>query len=189
MATKSTTSNSAASPVNDGATIAYGGNISAGTNVTSAPGFDKLSARPSAQIGRLANPETTATIASGLATAGVYKPFSNGTFQFNGGSAILRSSSTLSGYSNSTLLSGAADCGRKSINKMESVRSTTYGTINYVTGQPTTKTNSYSALVGSGYTKLGDDAARPTRAIPGELVISEGSKTPTMADYSAKTGG
>ena len=43
--------------------------------------------------------------------------------------------------------------------------------------------------VGDGTTAATDDAANPTRAIPGELVYMYGALTPKQDDYKAKTGG
>jgi len=40
-----------------------------------------------------------------------------------------------------------------------------------------------------GTTAATDDAANPTRAIPGELVYMYGALTPKQDDYKAKTGG
>lgn len=72
----------------------------------------------------------------------------------------------------------------QSIHKKESYRSRLIVTAgwNYVTGRPLTTPTAQSDSFGN------DDAARPSRAVPGEFIIKKNnSPDPSMMDYSAKT--
>lgn len=71
-----------------------------------------------------------------------------------------------------------------SIHKKEAYRSRLIVTAgwNYVTGRPLTTPTAQNDSFGN------DDAARPTRSIPGEFIIKESNKrAPSMKDYAAKT--
>mgnify|MGYP006242000695 FL=1 len=54
------------------------------------------------------------------------------------------------------------------------------------TSPPAVALDTYNVAV-SGDTPL-DQAANPTRAIPGELTFRNGSPNPTSVDYEAKNG-
>lgn len=102
---------------------------------------------------------------------------------------ILTYNTEIAGQSDSTLNSaGSTPVLTKSINKIESVT-----TVKNASGIRANKYNRYTGAWDAGYPQtstdsLGDDeAARPTRAVPGELVYSLG-KTPVMVDYPAKNG-
>lgn len=120
---------------------------------------------------------------------------SAGTFAYNGGRLLAkRYSTTLSGVSNTTLLSGAARPDlRRRVNKTESTRNrldTTLirsGGFNIYTGKfvnnqtgavvkPTVQLDSFNQ----------DDAATPTASVPGELTYLVG-KVPVNDNYKAKT--
>jgi len=118
--------------------------------------------------------------------------------------------STLASVSNTFLQSGASYMsGRRAIHKLETVRTAHVtaavraGYWNIVTGKWSTSpvasedaytpsaNNLYSAMdqqAGRGATSgTLDDAASPTAAIPGELIIHWGSGQPSNKDYSART--
>ncbi len=121
---------------------------------------------------------------------GIAKIVSAGNFatMTKGRYIIRKVTSTIAGVANTTLLTGASDFGeRQSINKIESVRNTFLHALTWTSdkdGQPTysfTKTDSLDNFAQ-------DDAARPSLAVPGELVYRTGSPSVTLADYSEKTG-
>lgn len=100
-----------------------------------------------------------------------------------------RLSDTLAGtVSNTTLLSGALVPGLiRSIHKLEVLRTRRVTTAiragywNEVTG--TWSTNPTNAVD----TLATDDAANPTRSVPGELTYKTGAPVPVQDDYKAKT--
>lgn len=118
------------------------------------------------------------------------KALSAGTFSYNNQRPIAkRVTETLSGVANTTLQSGAGQPGLiRSIHKLEVLttrRLTTAiraGYWNIYSGSwstnPTVATDTLAT----------DDAATPTRSVPGELVYKTGAPTPVQADYKAKTG-
>lgn len=102
---------------------------------------------------------------------------------------ILTSTTEIAGQNSTTLNSaGSTPVLTTSINKIESLT-----TVKTATGIRDNKYNRYTGVWDNGYPQtstdsLGnDDAARPTRSLPGELVYSLG-KTPVQADYPAKNG-
>lgn len=119
------------------------------------------------------------------------KALSAGTFAYNNQSPIAkRLTETISGVSNATLQSGAAQPGLvRSIHKLEVVRTRRLTTAiragywNIYSGvfspAPTVATDTFAA----------DDAATVSRSAPGELVfLSSGAKLDRVHDYAAKTG-
>lgn len=178
---------------NNGATVMLAGNIDATETVTNALGKDILSFRSGIHGSRIPSPETNATIAAGTATAGVFKAVDAGLFaKMTAGEYIIRrQADKIAGVSNTVLNSGASDFGRNSIHKKENRRTTRMiqAGWNFATGQ--FLTDPVNALDSFG----NDDAARPTRAIPGELVLfvhgpsTDGAlAVPLQDDYKAKTG-
>jgi hypothetical protein len=120
--------------------------------------------------------------------SGLAKSVSAGTFAvMEKGSYIIRKvTSTLAGVANTVLKSGGSDFGnRNAIHKIENVRGTFLSGLSWAKdhdGQPT-----YIFTKSETYTALGNDnAARPSLAVPGELVYVVG-KTPVQDDYKAKT--
>lgn len=120
--------------------------------------------------------------------SGLAKAVSAGTFAvMEVGAYIMRKvTSTLAGVANTTIQSGASDFGnRNAIHKIENVRGTFLSGLSWTKdhdGQPT-----YTFTKSETHTALGnDDAARPSLAVPGELVYVVG-KTPVQDDYKAKT--
>lgn len=99
--------------------------------------------------------------------------------------------------SNNALLSGAADpVRRRSIARLEAVRTTLWST-----GFRANKFSLYTGKFEAGYPQVSvddamvvnggvyqDQAASPTRAVPGELVYKTGAKVPVMDNYKPKNG-
>lgn len=117
------------------------------------------------------------------------KALSAGTFSYSNQRPVAkRVTDTLSGVSNTYLTSGAAVPGNiRSIHKIEAVRTrrlTTAiraGAWNIYTGvfspEPTVAVDTFAS----------DDAANPSRSVPGELVYKTGAPVPIQDDYKAKT--
>lgn len=103
----------------------------------------------------------------------------------------------LAGMPNNVLVSCAADpVRRRSIARLEAVRTTLWSTGfrankfslftgKFESGYPQVSVDDAMVVVGGVYQ---DQAANPTRAVPGELVYRTGAKVPVMANYAAKTG-
>jgi hypothetical protein len=118
------------------------------------------------------------------------KALSAGTFSYNNQSPIAkRVTGELSGVANTVLQSGADQPGLiRSIHKLETLRTRRLTTAiragywNIYTGAfspaPTVAVDSLST----------DEAATPTRSVPGELVYKTGAPTPVQDNYKAKTG-
>lgn len=127
----------------------------------------------------------------------VDKVLSAGSFAQLNGIIAKRVTELLAETSNDVLLSGAADpVRRRSIARMEAVRTTLTSTA-YRAG----KYNVYTGKFEAGYPQVSvddamvvaggvykDQAANPTRQVPGELVYRTGAKVPVMADYKQKNG-
>lgn len=118
-------------------------------------------------------------------TADTAKVHEDGTFakMAVGKYVMRRVTTTLAGIANTTLLTGASDFGRRSINGVGAVKVTKLSAFNFFTGVPT--------YVSTNYT-LTDHAATPTRAIPGEFTFTPHGNTADYTnmnkDYGAKTG-
>lgn len=117
------------------------------------------------------------------------KALSAGTFSYSNQHPIAkRVTDTLSGVSNTYLLSGAAVPGNiRSIHKIQSVRTrrlTTAIRAGYWNIFSGTFSTSPVVAVDTFDT---DDAANPSRSAPGELVYKTGAPVPVQDDYKAKT--
>ena len=152
-----------------------------------------------------------------LLAAGVYtakKAVSSGAFAFTPAPAdrtasdpqfvMMRVAVTLGGVSNTVLQSGAGDFNRRSINpartqfgaktltKWAANQFSWIGVAgqrhNWISGVPATLTATHFWDIGDGNASDLVNANLPTLAVPGELVYLETGKTPTQADYVAKTG-
>lgn len=122
------------------------------------------------------------------------KALSAGTFSYNNQSPVAkRLTKELSGVSNTYLQSGAAVPGNiRSIHKLEVLR-----TRKLTTAIRAGEWNIYSGKFGTAPsvvvdTLATDDAANPTREVPGELQYMAGETshtvlTPTLDDYKEKT--
>jgi hypothetical protein len=93
------------------------------------------------------------------------------------------------GVSNTTLQSGAAQPGLvRSIHKLEVLRTRRLTTA-IRAGEWNIYTGAWANDPTVAVDSLGtDDAATPTRAVPGELVYKTSAPTPVQDDYKAKTG-
>lgn len=119
------------------------------------------------------------------------KALSSGTFSYSNQRPIAKriTEELAGGVSNTTLQSGAAQPGLvRSIHKLEVVRTRRLTTAiragdwNIYTGtwatDPTVAVDTFAT----------DEAATPTREIPGELVYKTSSPVPVQDDYKTKTG-
>lgn len=117
------------------------------------------------------------------------KALSAGTFSYSNQKPVAkRVTETLSGVSNTYLVSGASVPGNvRSIHKIESVRTRRLTTAiragdwNIYAGvfspEPTVAVDTFAS----------DDAANPSRDVPGELVYKTGAPVPVQDDYKKKT--
>ncbi len=118
------------------------------------------------------------------------KALSAGTFAYNNESPVAkRVTTSLSGVSNTTLRSGAAQPGLvRGIHKLEVVR-----TRRLTTAIRAGYWNIFSGVFSPAPTVAvdtlaTDEAATPTRSVPGELVYKTGAPEPVQDNYKAKTG-
>lgn len=126
---------------------------------------------------------------------------SGGTFAYNNSRPIaVKLTTTLAGSENNTFLrSGASDLSsRRSIHRQEKVRTTRTTTAiragywNIYTGTwsttPTTAVDAFWDIANDTTSSTStDQAASPTRSVPGELTYKLGQPSPVSVDYSAKT--
>jgi hypothetical protein len=119
------------------------------------------------------------------------KALSAGTFSYNNQSPVAkRVTTTLSGVSNTFLRSGAAKPDLiRSIHKLETLR-----TRRLTTAIRANKYNRYTGAWDSGFPAVAvdslaaDNAANPSRSVPGELTYMTGSANPVNDTYSEKNG-
>lgn len=99
-----------------------------------------------------------------------------------------RVSRSLAGVDNTVLLSGAAVPGLvRGIHKLEVLRTQKYSTA-FRAGQFNLYTGQYSpAPTVSTDTLATDNAANPTRSVPGQLVFKLGGPIPVTSNYKSKT--
>jgi hypothetical protein len=130
------------------------------------------------------------------------KALSAGTFKAeNQRGVIQRVTSSLAGGVANTFLTHAADdaSNARSIHRQEKVTTTRTSTAiragywNTYTGQwstpPTTATDNFWDIANDTTSATStDEAATPTRAVPGELTYKLGNPAPVSVDYKAKTG-
>lgn len=168
---------------NNGAVVPRGGAIATGGPVTSAP--DNLTqGYTSKGVGG------TDVLSKTGSNIGTQKAVTANAFarQMVPGQYVMMRYGYIAGSATNFLNSGAADFGRRSIHYKENRRSYHITSWNYTTGAAT-KSGDTNDNFGT------DDAARPTRAIPGELTLTDhglaksGSlAVPLNTDYPAKTG-
>jgi hypothetical protein len=168
---------------NDGGTATYA-NAAAGSRVTNSPDFLQMAPKKPKVGSKVAGPETAATIAAGTDSKGVVAANTAGAYaDMRVGEYIIR------GYTlkiaNIAFANGVfvgADWGqRRTPVPKESQRTIHITDWSYITGAATI----------AGYTNDSfgnDDAARPTRTVPGELVYMETGKIPTQDNYKPTTG-
>ena len=125
------------------------------------------------------------------------KALSAGTFSYSNQSPIAkRVTEELSGVSNTFLQSGASKPGlTRSIHKLEVLRTRRLTTAiragkwNIFKGAFLNNQDQTADLPTVAVDSLSsDNAATPTRAVPGELTYKTGAPTPVNDDYKAKTG-
>lgn len=169
---------------NNGGTVVFGGDIDANGPILSAPDTSILTYHSGVHGTRVAS--------SATANIGTRKPYAAGTFAYTmvpGKFVGMRySDQTVSGVSKATLETGTGDFGiKRSINRIENTYRYHITAWDYVTGAATKGGNA-----GDSVSFGNDHAARPTRAVPGELVYTDTHMTkgtvPTQADYDEKTG-
>lgn len=126
---------------------------------------------------------------------------SGGTFAYNNSRpTAVKLTTTLAGSESNTFLrSGASDLSsRRSIHRQEKVRTTRTATAiragywNIYTGTwsttPTTAVDAFWDIANDATSSTStDQAASPTRSVPGELTYKLGQPSPVSVDYSAKT--
>ena len=192
---------------NNGATVAMGGNIDTTRTVTNAPGMTHINTPNTAGARRRGdhrnNPQARTTL-------GTQTTKGSGTFayvmlagQFVGKRMATESNGVTTAVTGDTLLSGGRGKGHRSrtaIHYLETTRALGVNTWNYVTGAISkggTAGNQIQFIdpASGGGSTAADSAARPTRAIPGELVYTahgmafSGSLAVALSDdYKAKTG-
>jgi hypothetical protein len=118
------------------------------------------------------------------------KAVNDGTFAHNTQRPIAKKVTiTLGGVANTVLRSGAARPELvKSINKLETLR-----TRRFTTAIRENKYNRYTGQFDAGYPVVNvdalstDNAANPSRTLPGQLVFKTGAKVPVSSDYKPKT--
>ena len=187
-----TTTISGSTTRNNGATVLNGGNVDSTNAVTNSDTLMDVLHKAGAYGGKVLastgtkfKPGVTTSKGSGTLA---YQPAASDP-QF-----LLRGYSTkVNNVSNTILQSGSSDkAGRRAINPIVKTHDYNITSIDYVTGIAT-KHGSAGAVKNyvkmDGTTAATDDAANPTRAIPGELVYMYGALTPKQDDYKAKTGG
>ena len=207
----------------NGATIVNGGSASSTeTNVpalgTVIGGGARLKTGPKEKS--VTNQTQGADVADRNGPGGAVTAKNSGTFAYDNQSGVVigkRLASKINGVSNDTLLSGGVGKGartRSSIHYVENVYPLPHysyksdGSINSKINSPggvnaSTGWNSTTSFIdpaeAGGATAAADSAARPTRAIPGELVYTDSSQAGSavvggevglakQADYPAKTG-
>jgi hypothetical protein len=124
----------------------------------------------------------------------------SGTFAYNNAEPIgIKLTDTLAGsVSNTFLRGGASDLGsRRSVHRQEKVRTTRTTTAiragywNIYSGtwntNPTTAVDNFWDIANDTTSATStDEAASPTRSVPGELTYKLGQPAPVSVDYSAK---
>lgn len=203
--------NAPAVEVRDNGTIFNAGNVVAGGPVTNAvtlreaadQGFEDPSITGSKVV------VNDGTGASTTDRAGVAKGVSGGTIAYNAGATewIMRGgnvATTIGGVANTVLVSAGADVAgaftatRDGINQINSTRSLgSSGTFDLNATPSTEITPGFTkgvgaglsqpfVRVGDGSTASADQAAAPTRTVPGELTFRFGGPNPSGAAYKAK---
>lgn len=200
----STTAKGSGSTVNNGGTIVGAGNVSADSPVTKVIDINDLN------TGREYGSKVVVNTAVGNGTSdpqGVIKAVSSGTFAYTppkGSNFLLRAAGdTNAGKvngSSSSVLSIPGGVSNVSIHKLVTTRQLgTYATASFnVLARPSTSvvpgrtkgtgagTEVTYVQADDGSTAATDDAASPTRSVPGELTYMFGSVTPKQDDYKAR---
>lgn len=136
--------------------------------------------------GHVPNPGAASGLTTLLAlSSGTYAKMTKGQY------LMYRVTTQIAGIANVILRSGTSQIGlQRPINRLEAIRTRQQRAAgwNYVTGQllstPSVTNDTFKSIDSSGNI---DQAARPTRAVPGEFVYLTASKTPVQKDIPART--
>lgn len=170
-------------------TVIYAGAKASGSPITTSLDIS-MNLHTGTHGAKVKGGDSLATIAAGTATGPTFKPYSSGTFAYwNNSKFILFGNpltNTLSGVANTKLTFPSNDAVHNKNNRTEKYRTLHQSSWVWTTGKATTATVTldWAGVVATDST---DHAARPTRAVPGEFTYLETGKTPTNADYPAKT--
>ena len=199
------------SGVVDNGTIFNAGNIAADGPVTNAVTLRDAAKQTDAEISAVGS-KVVANDGTGAATtdrAGVTNPVSAGTIAYNAGPTewIMRGgnvAATIGGVANTVLVSAGSDIAgaftatRDGINQINSTRRLGTGSTFDMFAVPSGHMNAgFQVGAGAGNTQnfvqaddgstaSADNAAAPTRGVPGELTYRFGGPNPSGADYKAK---
>lgn len=192
----------------DGGTVIKAGNIASDSPITRALGLNEIADDKGEDFGSKVVAKT-GTGGSTTDSAGIAKAVSGGTLAFNASATqwIMRGgnvSTTIGGVSNDVLVSAGSDFNgavRDNVHELLSTRAIGSGngtfdlyavpsteiTPNYTKGAGAGDQISYVAPSGGGIHAASDDAATPTRSVPGELTYNFGALAkPTTDEYKAK---
>jgi hypothetical protein len=171
---------SASNYVNNGATVVGAGNVPSGAPVSNVP--------TTAQVLGAHSGKNGSVVAQDNANVGTATVDSNGTWAtMTAGTYVMRRvSTTLAGVSHTILKSGGNSAGaHHSIHKRQAWRTTPISAFALFTGTATkgtaTSDNFIMNVTGD------DDAATPTRAVPGELCYMVTGAAATTDEYAART--
>jgi len=194
-----TTAKGSGSTVNDGGTINLAGNKKSDSRITDTMEYGRISYRSGVHGAIVPGPDSDADIAKGhgsqitastvMLNDGTFQPYTSGTFAHTMGDReflVYNLTATISGVAQSygELLSGCTGGNVRSIHRRESTVTLLQSSWNWITGvAATNRVETNFAGVGGGSSQ--DHAARPTSAIPGELVYHETGQTATQDDYPA----
>lgn len=199
------------SGVVDNGTIFNAGNIAADGPVTNAVTLRDAAKQTDADISAVGS-KVVANDGTGAATtdrAGVAKGVSGGTLAYNAGPTewIMRGgnvAATIGGVANTILVSAGSDVAgaftatRDNVNEINSTRRLGTGSTFDMFAVPSGHINAgFQVGAGAGNaqnfvqaddgsTASADNAAAPTRGVPGELTYRFGGPNPSGADYKAK---
>ena len=134
---------------------------------------------------------TTVFASTVLDNSSANKAVNAGTFAYGDRDGVgMRYTSTLSGVSNTVLISGAnVPSLNRGIHKLEVLR-----TRKFTTAIRANKYNRYTGKFEAGYPAVTvdsvstDNAATPTRSVPGTITYKLGQPVPVEVNYKAKTG-
>jgi hypothetical protein len=200
--------NAPAVEVRDNGTIFNAGNV-----VSTGPITNAVTLRDAADdFGESTGSKVVANDGTGAATtdrAGVAKGVSGGTLAYNAGATewIMRGgnvATTIGGVANTVLVSAGSDVAgaftatRDNVNEINSTRRLGTGATFDLLAVPSTQiTPGFTKGAGAGNaqnfvraddgsTASADNAAAPTRGVPGELTYRFGAPNPTTDEYKAK---
>jgi hypothetical protein len=193
---------------NDGATVVYGGAVVSGDRVvTSTPGMTTVGYHSARHGSKVPSAHTSTEIGNGTYRRGTFKALAAGNYATltEGRFIIRRYTQYLANVATNVLTFGSHLVARKSIHKLVRLRTTfvsartwTAPSGDNASGDPKSTTtytytesdqNNLLFSPNTGGYDGADDAATPTRAVPGELVYIQGNaQSPYMDDYDAKTG-